>query len=67
MPTGMSWRHLYGISWLGGIGFTMSIFIANLAFEQTDRLEIAKVGVLAASLIAGIGGWLILRKSSPLD
>ena len=55
------------VGWLAGIGFTMSIFIANLAFEQADRLAIAKVGILAASLVAGIGGWLILRRAPHVD
>ena len=67
MPKGMSWRHIYGISCLCGIGFTMSIFIANLAFKQSSQLEVAKIGVLAASLISGISGWLILRRSSRID
>jgi NhaA family Na+:H+ antiporter len=47
---------------LGGIGFTMSLFVANLAFGATDTLEIAKVGILAASLISGIAGALVLLK-----
>lgn len=61
MPTNVTWRHIYGISWLGGIGFTMSLFIASLAFGGSPLLAIAKVGILIASLIAGAGGLLILR------
>ena len=60
MPDGMSWRHIYGAAWLGGIGFTMSLFIAGLAFGGSPLLELAKLGILAASLISGIAGWLIL-------
>ncbi len=60
LPRGVSWRQVYGAAWLGGIGFTMSIFIANLAFGGTTLLPIAKMGILLASLAAGIAGWLIL-------
>ncbi|MDQ3949859.1 MAG: Na+/H+ antiporter NhaA, partial [Gemmatimonadota bacterium] len=51
-----------GVSWLGGIGFTMSLFIANLAFAGTPRLEEAKIGILVASTIAGVTGWGILNR-----
>ncbi len=62
MPQGMNLRHLYGASWLAGIGFTMSIFIANLALPgQEAALETAKLGILCASLVAGLVGYLILR------
>ncbi len=60
LPRSVSWRQIYGAAWLGGIGFTMSIFIANLAFGDTELLPIAKMGILLASLTAGIFGWLIL-------
>lgn len=63
LPESVSWRQLHGAAWLGGIGFTMSIFIATLAFEN-EGLELgAKVGILAASVIAGVVGWLVLRFS----
>jgi NhaA family Na+:H+ antiporter len=58
-----SWGALHGVSWLGGIGFTMSLFIANLAFEGTEHLEAAKMGILIASTIAGIVGWSILKRT----
>ena len=45
---------------LGGIGFTMSLFIANLAFGDTPALEMAKVGILAASIMSGAAGAVIL-------
>jgi NhaA family Na+:H+ antiporter len=61
LPEGVSWRHVYGAAWLAGIGFTMSLFIADLAFVGTDLLETAKLGILAASLISGVVGWTILR------
>jgi len=60
-PAAASWRALHGVSWLGGIGFTMSLFIATLAFGSGPLLESAKVGILGASVIAGVVGWLLLR------
>ena len=57
------WRALHGVSWLGGIGFTMSLFIANLAFEGTPHLEEAKIGILVASTVAGIVGWTVLKRT----
>ena len=62
LPAGVTWRHIYGAAWLGGIGFTMSLFIAALAYgDGTDELAMAKIGVLAASVIAGFGGFALLR------
>jgi len=60
-PAGVTWRQLYGVSLLTGIGFTMSLFIANLAFVDAAVLDAAKVGIFAASLIAGVAGWAMLR------
>jgi len=62
LPDGVRWRHIYGVAWLGGIGFTMSLFIAGLAFGDGPQLAFAKVGILAASMVAGIGGYLVLRR-----
>ncbi len=64
-PGRVTWRQLYGAAWLAGIGFTMSLFISSLAFGTGPFQDTAKVGVLAASILAGLGGWLILRKSEP--
>jgi NhaA family Na+:H+ antiporter len=61
LPPGVTWRHLYGASWLGGIGFTMSLFISSLAFQGTPLLPAAKSAVLFSSLVAGSIGWAILR------
>jgi NhaA family Na+:H+ antiporter len=56
---------LYGASCLAGIGFTMSIFIANLAFgKEPQHLELAKVAVLIASVVAGVFGYLVLRMAA---
>ena len=65
LPQGVNWLHIYGVSWLGGIGFTMSLFIASLAFGESDLLASAKLGILTASLIAGIVGWILLQRFSP--
>ncbi len=64
LPRGIGWRHVYGASWLAGIGFTMSLFITDLAFSDGSLVEAAKLGILAASLIAGVVGWAILRGAS---
>jgi NhaA family Na+:H+ antiporter len=61
LPDGVTWRHIYGAAWLGGIGFTMSLFVADLAFGDAPSLALAKVGILAASILAGLGGYLVLR------
>ena len=64
LPQGVSWGQIYGASWLAGIGFTMSLFIAGLAFGDLSALGSAKFGILTASLIAGVVGWFILRLGS---
>jgi Na+:H+ antiporter, NhaA family len=67
MLEGVGWRQILGVGMLGGIGFTMSLFIANLAFGDTPALELAKVGILAASVVSGIAGAIVLLrpKASP--
>lgn len=60
---GVSWRQIYGAAMLAGIGFTMSLFISNLAFSDPTALANAKVGILAASFISAILGWLVLRRN----
>ena len=66
LPRNVSWRHIYGVSWLAGIGFTMSLFISSLAFGVSPELETAKFGILVASLIAGIVGFFLLRGTPEL-
>lgn len=62
LPKESTWPALFGIGILGGIGFTMSIFIANLAFYRPELIAQAKVGIFGASLLAGILGYLVLTK-----
>ena len=64
LPEGMGWRHVYGAGWLAGIGFTMSLFITDLAFSEDSLVEAAKVGILCSSVVAGVVGWTILRGAS---
>jgi NhaA family Na+:H+ antiporter len=61
LPTGVNWRQLLGIGFLGGIGFTMSIFITGLAFNSGPLADAAKLGILGGSLIAGAIGFFLLR------
>jgi Na+:H+ antiporter, NhaA family len=61
LSEGLSWRGITLVGLLGGIGFTMSIFIANLAFTEGVLLSTAKLAVLAASLLAGVAGLLLGR------
>ncbi len=69
LPEATNMGQLYLVSWLGGIGFTMSLFIANLAFGGAVELDVAKVAILTASLIAGSAGYALirLRLASPAD
>ena len=62
LPSGVSWSALHGAAWLGGIGFTMALFIASLAFDDAARLDQAKLSILLASALAGfVGRFLVLR------
>ncbi len=62
LPEGVQWKQLYGVAMLAGIGFTMSIFISELAFKDEALKQIAKVGIMTASLIAAVIGmvWLTI-------
>jgi NhaA family Na+:H+ antiporter len=62
LPASVTWRAIGGVAVLGGIGFTMSLFIAGLAFDASPaELTSAKLAILSASLIAGVVGWALLR------
>ncbi len=70
MPDHSNWKMIAAVSMLGGIGFTVSLFIATLTFNGADPLAIellnhAKLGIVAGSLLAGVGGWLLLHVTLP--
>jgi NhaA family Na+:H+ antiporter len=67
MPAGANWSSLFGLALLCGIGFTMSLFIAGLAFEGLgpEYAKLTRLGILAGSLIAALGGYVLLRASLP--
>jgi Na+:H+ antiporter, NhaA family len=62
LPADFTWGHVIGMGFLAGIGFTMSLFVTNLAFEDAALIREAKVGIFTASAIAGIIGYLILKR-----
>ncbi|MGZ5291636.1 MAG: Na+/H+ antiporter NhaA [Actinomycetota bacterium] len=61
LPAGCDWRQVVGVSAVAGIGFTVSLFITDLAFDRPATADLARIGILAASLLAGVLGFLILR------
>ena len=61
LPQGVNWGHIVGVSVLGGVGFTMAIFVTNLAFADPSMIAMAKAAILAASLLAGIAGFFVLK------
>ncbi len=63
LPRGTNWGMMLGASILGGIGFTMSLFISNLSFENPFLLDVSKIGIFAGSLISGLIGLIILKKN----
>jgi NhaA family Na+:H+ antiporter len=65
LPAGASWPMLHGVAWLGGIGFTMSLFVAGLAFPDPARLDAAKIGILVGSAVAAtVGCSVVVRESN---
>lgn len=72
MPEGCNWKQIGAVSMLGGIGFTVSLFIANLTFDGGDvytlqMLNNAKLGILVGSFLAGFIGWLLLHLTLPKE
>ena len=61
LPENAGWAHIYGLSLLCGIGFTMSLFIGGLAFPDPATLDLVRIGVLGGSVIAALAGFLVLR------
>ncbi len=67
LPEDMNWKSLFGVGCLGGIGFTMSIFITLLAFSDVEHIDNAKIMILISSLVAGIIGFLFLKSIMKTD
>lgn len=71
LPRSIQWSHIFGASILGGIGFTMSLFISNLAFDNVVLINQSKLGILIGSIVAAVFGFvylkIILRKASPVN
>ncbi len=65
LPAGVDWGQLWGVSLLGGIGFTMSIFVSELAFADPALVSEAKIAIFAASILAALGGYIILQITLP--
>ncbi len=65
LPAGVTWAQVVGAGCLAGIGFTMSLFVSDLAFNDEALITAAKIGILAASLTSGILGFVILSKALP--
>lgn len=63
LPNDLKWKNIIGAGFLGGIGFTMSIFITLLAFDDTEVINNSKIAILVASLIAGTIGFVVLKMS----
>lgn len=63
LPSRVTWKNLYGVAMIGGIGFTMSLFIAGLAFKNPAYTDTAKIGILCASILSGILGLIFTRSS----
>lgn len=65
LPAGVGWKHLLGAAWLGGIGFTMSLFIGQLAFRDPALIEQAKLGILCGSALSAVVGLAWLYVAAP--
>jgi len=66
LPEDFQWKHIIGVGFLGGIGFTMSIFITLLAFDNPETVQSSKISILLSSIVAGTVGFLILNRQ-PVD
>ncbi len=67
LPEGTSWLHIVGLAAVSGIGFTVALFIAGLAFNDVVLNDLAKVGIFAGSLLAGAIGSAVLIRARPVE
>jgi NhaA family Na+:H+ antiporter len=67
LPDGVTWNQLWGVSCLAGIGFTMSLFVTELAFKSEALIANAKVGILLASIGSAVAGYFVLHAVLPRD
>jgi NhaA family Na+:H+ antiporter len=65
LPAGTGWSQLLGLAMVAGVGFTVALFVTSLSFDAAATADAAKIGILAGSTLAGVGGFLVLR-SVPL-
>lgn len=63
LPDGARWRNIWALGLLAGIGFTVSLFISGLAFDSAELEGQAKMAILAASLVAGVAGFVAVRRT----
>ena len=64
LPENVSWKHVYGVACLTGVGFTMSLFIGSLAFTTADVMNAVRLGVVLGSVLSGIIGYLLLKSEA---
>ena len=65
LPENVTWRHVYGVACLTGVGFTMSLFIGSLAFEAADEMNSVRLGVVLGSILSGLFGYVLLKSAAP--
>ena len=65
LPENVTWRHVYGVACLTGVGFTMSLFIGSLAFGAADEMNAVRLGVVLGSVLSGLFGYVLLKSAAP--
>ena len=65
LPRGANWQHVFGVALLAGIGFTMSLFIGSLSYDDLSLMNDVRLGVLSGSVVAAVLGYLVLRAAGP--
>ena len=64
LPENVTWRHVYGVACLTGVGFTMSLFIGSLAFGDADEMNAVRLGVVLGSVLSGLFGYVLLKSAA---